>query len=67
MLDLITQRLKSKTYLAALALALLTAVEVQMGFFLQWVPPQYHPWFLMIWPAAMMTLREVTKTALAEK
>ena len=63
----IKQRFASKTYRVAVLLALLTAVELQLGFFLQWVPVEYRPWFSMIWPVAMLSLREVTTTALAEK
>lgn len=67
MIEKIRQRLNSKTYLTALALALITALEAQLQFFSGFVPPEFRPWLVMVWPAAMLTLRELTKEPLDSK
>ena len=67
MLDLIKQRLQSKTYIAALVGALITLIEANSGVLSQLVPPEYRAWLMAAWPIGMMALREVTKTALADK
>lgn len=66
-LELIIQRLKSKTYLTALALALLSAIEVNLQLVSQFIPLEYRSYLIMIWPVVMLTLREVTTAALSEK
>ena len=66
-MNLILQRLKSKTYWAALIGAVLTAIEANSGFFSQYFPPAYRPYIPMLWPVLMLALREVTTTALADK
>ena len=61
------QRLKSKTYWAALVGALLTIVEANSGFFGQYIPMPYRTYAVLLWPILMLVLREVTTTALSEK
>lgn len=63
----IIQRLKSKTYCVAIIGALLTAIDAQSGFITGFIAAEYRPWVLMAWPALMLTLREVTTTALSDK
>lgn len=67
MLDLIKQRLQSRTYWAAIIGALLTVIEANSGFVAQYVQPEYRTYLIMLWPVVMLSLREVTKTALADK
>ena len=67
MLDLIKQRLQSKTYWAAIIGALLTVIEANSGFISQYVAAEYRQYLIMLWPVLMLGLREVTKTALADK
>ena len=67
MLELIKQRLQSKTYWAALIGALLTMLEANSGFVSQYVAPEHRQYLIMLWPVLMLGLREVTKTALADK
>ena len=67
MLDLIIQRLKSKTYWVAIIGALLSVIEVNSGFFGQYIPLPERTYAVMLWPVLMLALREVTKTALADK
>ena len=66
-MEMLIQRLKSKTYWAAIIGALLTGLDAQSGFFSQYFPAQYRPFIPMLWPVLMLALREVTTTALAEK
>lgn len=56
----------SKTYATALLLGLITAVEMNTQLLSQFIPEIYRPWLLMIWPVTMMTLREMTNSALSE-
>lgn len=67
MFELIKQRLSSKTYLTALLLAAITAVELNSGFLSSFIPAEYRQYALLVWPVAMMTLREVTTSALSDK
>ena len=67
MLELIIQRLKSKTYLTALTLALLSVIEVNLQLVSQFIPLEYRSYLIMVWPVVMLTLREVTTAALSEK
>lgn len=60
----IYNRLVSKTYISALLLGLITAVELNTQFLSSLFDEKYRPWLLMIWPVAMMTLREMTNSAL---
>lgn len=66
-MNLILQRLKSKTYWVAIIGALLTAVEVNSGFLGSFIPVPYRNYVIMLWPVLMLTLRELTNTALADK
>lgn len=67
MLETLKQRLQSKTYWTAVALAAITAIEVNSQFFSQFVPAEYRQYLLLAWPIAMLTLREVTTSALSDK
>tara|TARA_R110000868_G_scaffold245270_1_gene501765 strand:+ start:387 stop:587 length:201 start_codon:yes stop_codon:yes gene_type:complete len=66
-MNVITQRLKSKTYWVALAGALLTIIEANSGFLEQLVPAPYRAYIIMLWPVLMLVLRELTTTALVDK
>ena len=66
-MNLILQRLKSKTYWVAIVGALLTAVELNSNFLGSFIPLPYRNYVIMLWPVLMLTLREVTTTALADK
>ena len=66
-MNAILQRLKSKTYWAAVIGALLTGMDAQSGFFSQYFPLEYRPFIPMLWPVLMLALREITTTALSEK
>ena len=66
-MNLILQRLKSKTYWVALVGALLTAVELNSNFLGSFIPLPYRNYMILLWPVLMLTLREVTTTALADK
>lgn len=63
----IIQRLKSKTYLTALALTLLTALELNLQMVLPHIPLEYRDYAVFLWPAAMLTLRELTNSAISSK
>ncbi len=67
MLTKIKQRLSSKTYLTALSLGVLSIIELNHQLLTQFIPEGYRGYVIMAWPIAMMTLREVTTTALSEK
>lgn len=67
MLDKIAQRLRSKTYWAAIVMAALSIVEANAQVLTAQVPTEYRAWLLMAWPLVMITLREVTTGALADK
>ncbi len=63
----ILQRLKSKTYWAAIIGAVLTGMDASSGFFSQYFPIAYRSFIPLFWPVLMLALREVTTTALADK
>jgi uncharacterized integral membrane protein len=67
MLDKINARLRSKTYWAAIVMAALSIVEANAQVLTAQVPTEYRVWLLMAWPLVMITLREVTTGALADK
>ena len=67
MLDLIKQRLKSKTYITAIVGALLTLLEANSGLLSSLLPAQYRGYVVMVWPLLMISLREVTTGALDAK
>jgi hypothetical protein len=48
-------------------LALLTILEAQSGFLSGFLPAPYRAYTVMLWPLVMISLREVTNAALAEK
>jgi hypothetical protein len=66
-LTLLKQRLTSKTYWAGIILALLTVVEVKSGIAASYLPPEYQPYLIAVWPIIMLLMREVTVTALSDK
>ena len=66
-MNLVIQRLKSKTYWVAIVGALLTVIEANSGFIGQFVPAPYRAYIIMLWPVLMLVLRELTTTALANK
>lgn len=66
-MNIIFQRLKSKTYWAAIIGALLTGLDAQSAFFSQYFPLEVRPYIPMFWPVLMLALREITTTALSEK
>lgn len=66
-MNLIWQRLQSKTYIAALILSVLTILEANFQVLALLVPPKYQPYTPLIFPLAMMVCREFTKEALGEK
>ena len=63
----IIQRLKSKTYWAGMLGLALTVIELNSGLITGWMPAEYRPFAVLLWPLAMFTLREITTTALIEK
>ena len=66
-MNALIQRLKSKTYWVALVGALLTVIEANGGFLSQFMPAEYRPYIVMLWPVIMLVLREFTTSALADK
>jgi hypothetical protein len=67
MIDLLKQRLRSKTYWAAMLGAGLVILDAQSGFVSGFLPAQYRAYTIMLWPVVMLTLREVTNAALSAK
>ena len=67
MFDKIKARLTSKTYIAAATMAVLTAIEINSPLLSTFVVPEHRPYLLALWPVVMMTLREITKTAVDDK
>jgi len=66
-MELLIQRLKSKTYWVAMVGAMLAVIEANSGFFGQYIPLPYRTYAVLMWPVLMLLLREVTTTALADK
>lgn len=66
-MNLLLQRLKSRTYWIAIIGALLTAIEVNSGFLGSFVPMPYRDYIIMLWPVLMLFLREITTSALTDK
>ena len=66
-MNALIQRLKSRTYWAAIVGALLTIVEANSGFFGQFIPMPARTYIVLAWPVLMLALREVTTTSLSEK
>lgn len=67
MIDKVKKRLKSKTYITALVGLALTTVEMNSGLLLGWMDEVYKPYAVLLWPLAMLTLREMTTAALDDK
>jgi len=43
------------------------AIEANSGLISGLLPTEYRAWAIMFWPAAMLTLREFTNSALDDK
>jgi hypothetical protein len=67
MIELLKQRLRSKTYWAAMIGAGLVILDTQSGFISGFLPAEYRSYTIMAWPLIMITLREVTTSALNSK
>lgn len=67
LIKLFLQRWKSKTYRAATILSALSYLEANYSLIGQFLPLLWRPVLWLVWPAVMLTLREVTTTALSEK
>ena len=65
--QLFLERVRSKTYWAALIGAILTIVEAQYDFLTTLLPPAVMPYAPLIFPIAMAILREFTTMALENK
>ena len=66
-MNILIQRLKSRTYWVATLGALLTIIEANSGFISSFLPAAYAKYAVMLWPVLMLTLRELTTSALADK
>jgi hypothetical protein len=66
-MESVLQRFKSRTYWAAIILAALTIIEAQYSVVATLVSKEMLPYLPLIFPLAMMVLREITKTAIADK
>jgi uncharacterized membrane protein len=66
-MNLLIQRLQSRTYWVAILGALLTIIEANSGFISSFLPAAYAKYAVMLWPVLMLTLREITTTSLSEK
>jgi uncharacterized membrane protein len=66
-MNALIQRLKSKTYWAAIIGALLIVVEQNSGIFSLYLPADMRTAAVMLWPVIMIALREVTTSALSDK
>ncbi len=67
MLELLRQRLRSKTYIAATIMAILTIIEANYGVLATLLPPKWAAYTPLVFPIVMMLCREVTRTALSDK
>ena len=66
-MEILIQRLKSKTYWVAMVGAVLAIIEANSNFIGQYIPLPYRTYAVLLWPVLMVLLREVTTTALADK
>ncbi len=66
-MDKITARLKSKTYWAAIVMALVSIIEMNAQIISTALPIEYRSYLLLSWPIVMITLREITAGALSDK
>jgi len=66
-MELLIKNLGSRTVKVALLLGLISGIESQVQFFSQFIAPAYRPYLFMVWPMAMIAMRNITTTALAEK
>lgn len=67
MFELLRQRLTSKTYLTAIVMALLSALEVNMQLVTPLLPVEFRTYLVLVWFPVMLTLREFTTVALSDK
>lgn len=63
----IAQRLRSKTYWAAVVGTLLMVLEQNSGILSAYLGEALRPLAVVFWPVLMVALREVTTTALDDK
>jgi hypothetical protein len=66
-MNILIQRFQSKTYWVAILGAPLTIIEANSGFISSFLPAAYAKYAVMLWPVLMLTLRELTTSALSEK
>ena len=66
-MNAIVKRFKSKTYWAAIIGAVLLIIEQNSGLFSVYLPASIRSMAVLLWPILMITLREVTTSALADK
>ena len=50
-----------------MAMAVISIIELNSKLLTQYLPPEYADYVLLVWPIAMLTLREVTTGALSDK
>ena len=67
MLEILAQRLKSKTYWAAILGTLITVVDANLGVVSSMLPGSLAVYTPLLWPMVMVALREVTTTSIAKK
>lgn len=67
MIEKIKKRWNSDTYRVAMAGAIITIIEANSGLITSLVPLSWRPYMPLVFPAAMMVMREFTTTALSEK
>lgn len=66
-MNALKQRLKSKTYWAAIVGAALVVIEQNSGIFSAYLPETMRSMAVLMWPVLMIALREATTAALADK
>jgi hypothetical protein len=67
MLELLKQRWQSRTYRVAVIGAVLTVLEVHYQPLSMFLPERYRIYVVLLFPVAMMLMREVTKIPLSDK
>lgn len=66
-MELLHQRLRSKTYWLAFVASLLTIAEANTGVLAFMLPLSWGPYLPLIFPVVFLIAREFTTTALADK
>jgi hypothetical protein len=67
MIENIRRRLSSKTYIAALVMTILTVLDANTALISSSLPAEYRAYLPLMWAPVMMTLREITNSALSDK